>query len=189
MGENGDNHPWTGRGKSKRIMSLVGREAIKEREVVEDRLAGKSFYLIGEERGISPHTARKHFQNGMKKVLNESQQAFEEALYFELARLEMLWNKFWARAQGGNIAAGTLCLAISKRRSDLLGLDSAKQIQINHNHEVEISKKQWEMAAALVADSDQALALEKVAAVFAHGEDAVDVEWEEAPFEPPPGED
>ena len=52
----------------------------------------------------------------------------EELRHMELARLDMLQVAIWDKCMAGDIPAGNLYIRISKRRSELQGLDAPRRI-------------------------------------------------------------
>jgi hypothetical protein len=91
-------------------------------QFLADRLRGKSFREIGEAQTprISPQAVHKAITTALKGVVAES---VAELRALEALRLDELQNAIWPQALLGDIAAVDRCLAIMKRRAQMLGLD------------------------------------------------------------------
>lgn len=181
---------WGGRTKSGRVVPLV-RESLKAREIVEARLEGKSWYEIADERGITPASARSIWSRELKKLGADQQELLTEARDLELQRLDRLWEAWFTKAvakDNPNATAAALCLQIAKHRAAIMGLEAAKQVQVGHAH-LHINADQWNRAAEMAQDPNVLAALEGLAASFAHGDEALEGDYFEAPAELPPSDE
>ena len=117
--------------------------AIRRPECLRLRIIGLSWRQIGHQLDINHETARSDVRTALKETLEGSK--FDADLYreLELERMDQLWSRYFPLALGGkqpdyqdeegktvkgdtfapDSNAAWRCLQISKRRSELLGLD------------------------------------------------------------------
>jgi hypothetical protein len=103
--------------------SLTRRVGAHERHLkaLELRKAGATYAAIAEQLGYaSPEGARKAVSSALKATLRDSA---DELRQLEQERLDALLLGLWRRAASGDEKAARVALGVSKRRSELLGLD------------------------------------------------------------------
>lgn len=103
---------------------------LQERQVMDLRLAGKSFTVIAAEVGYAgPGSAYKALKRAMQKTLQEPA---DELRRIEGERLDRLFEVAFAKATGSGeraLVAIDRCLQIQARRAALLGLDAPVRIE------------------------------------------------------------
>lgn len=90
------------------------------------RKSGKSLQYIADKLQCSKTYVHKLITNSLKELAAQSETMAGELRELESLRLDDLWNKAYALATKGDIAAINTCIKISERRSKLYGLDLAK---------------------------------------------------------------
>lgn len=93
------------------------------------RTAGHSFRAIAETLGVDVATAFHDVNLALDEARSAYRQRVEAFIELELARLDKLWTVTFDRALRGNLRATITCVAISRRRSRLLGLDKPRRVQ------------------------------------------------------------
>lgn len=106
----------------------AGNEQI--RIAYQMRLTGLSYYEIGQHLGVSDTAVENWLVKEVTRLETDSLVSMEKARRIELDRLDNLQTVAWAQAVGGNLDAVKVCLAVMKRRSELLGLDAPTRINI-----------------------------------------------------------
>jgi len=100
-------------------------------QALELRKAGYGYDYIAEKLGYRGRQgAWAAVNRALKKVKGEPAQ---ELIDIELHRLDSLWRPMYVRALRGDIKAIDRCLAIMRRRAELLGLDGAQALNITLN--------------------------------------------------------
>ena len=90
--------------------------------ILAKRVTGMSLRQIGQEEN-PPISLQRVAQLISRAVSEMVAEPLEHIRRLELLRLDKLLGAIWAGAMAGDIAAIDRCLAISARRSRLLGLD------------------------------------------------------------------
>lgn len=89
-------------------------------DAVALKVKGLSNVEIASRLGVTPSTVGNYLRTALKRVAAED---VETLRGLEAQRLDELWATAWDKAQDGDLRAMDRLLAISKRRSELLGLD------------------------------------------------------------------
>jgi hypothetical protein len=101
----------------------------KQAEALRLRKQGKSFDEIATLLGYSSKSgAHKAVLSALQKTLSEPA---EELRTLECARLDAALAAIWPQVESGDIDAIYAMLKVSKRRSELLGLDGAQATDVN----------------------------------------------------------
>jgi len=101
----------------------------RERKVLEMRLAGVTFDIIGKTVGYASAGAT---YNAYKRALIRTlQEPADEIRDTELARLDRLMQGIWTQALRGEISSVQTALKIMDRRARLLGLDAPTKQQVD----------------------------------------------------------
>lgn len=108
-------------------MSRTSARLIKarrhEEQALELRLGGATYAQIGETLGMSGGGAYKAVDRALTRQVCETDEKAERLRHLEVARLDRLLLGVWPRATRGEEKAARIALQISKRRSELLGID------------------------------------------------------------------
>lgn len=111
-----------GAGSTKRVSA-----AEKRRQAVELRKAGATFEEIAQAVGYSNKgTAYRAVEQALKDAVREPAR---ELIELEVQRLDLLLRAIWPQVARGHLGAVDRALRVAERRSRLLGLDAAQQIQ------------------------------------------------------------
>lgn len=110
-GQQGQDHP----------ASAVLAEA-RAAKAVELRSLRYTYARIGRELGITEEGARRAVIRGLKDTHPMSEETAEEALFFELMRLDSMLLICWPALMRGDLKAIDRALRIGDRRARLLGL-------------------------------------------------------------------
>ncbi len=94
-----------------------------EEQALELRLGGATYAQIAEALGMTSGGAYKAVARAMERTRKEADEKAEELRRIEYLRLERMHMGLWPRAKAGDEKAVHAELGISKRRSELLGLD------------------------------------------------------------------
>jgi len=170
--------------QAKQIAAIVERAENRQRaDAVGMRLNGKTYHEIAEVLGIDVNTASRWVNGALRQTVEIDADKLEEQRQLEIDRLERLWSVWFPRAtrdaddQQPNMAAANLCLKIAKRRAELVGLDREQKVATNVS--INVSAEQLRQVVEAAQDPEAAAALELTAALFAHGEEALEAEWSE----------
>ena len=99
----------------------VKEQRDRDAAVLQLRLAGATYDEIARSLGFRDRSGPKRaFDRIMDETIRE---ASEQARELELSRLDRLQRSIWPKAVEGHLGAVDRALAISDRRSRLLGLD------------------------------------------------------------------
>jgi DNA-binding CsgD family transcriptional regulator len=98
------------------------------RRALELRLAGASYYKIGDELGISESSARGLVSRAMARTTRHHERDVEKLRSVELMRLESMLHSLQFDVDHGSLEAIALAMKLSERRSKLLGLDAPVKI-------------------------------------------------------------
>jgi hypothetical protein len=102
--------------------TLTPELAEKERKAVELRIAGYDYVEIAQQLGYADHTgALKAVRRALLRTMKPATET-ERAL--EVARMDRVLKGVWHWAERGQVESIDRVLKISKRRSELLGLDA-----------------------------------------------------------------
>jgi len=94
-----------------------------EEQALELRLGGASYAMIGEALGMTAGGAFKAVDRALTRQAAETDEKAEKLREIEVARLDRLLMAQWPGVKRGDEKAARVALQISKRRSELLGLD------------------------------------------------------------------
>ncbi|MGO8685209.1 MAG: hypothetical protein ACLQUT_11610 [Thermoleophilia bacterium] len=94
-----------------------------EEQALELRLSGASYAQIGEALGMTAGGTFKAVERALARQTAETNEKAEKLRRFEVSRLDRLLMGLWPRARSGDEKAARVAIQISKRRSELLGLD------------------------------------------------------------------
>lgn len=101
--------------------------AEKRRQAVELRKAGATFEEIAEALGYSNKgTAYRAVEQALREAVREPALQLIE---LEVQRLDLMLRALWPQVVSGKLGAVDRALRIAERRSRLLGLDAAQQVQ------------------------------------------------------------
>ncbi|NMC34213.1 MAG: hypothetical protein GYA36_17400 [Veillonellaceae bacterium] len=100
------------------------RAVIRQRKAMELRVAGKTYWEIADELGVSYRTAYLDVLNAYKRTADLSDLDVEKARRIELDRLDRLYQRAWAAVENGSLQAIDTALRIITRRAALQGLDT-----------------------------------------------------------------
>jgi len=117
-----------GAGSKGSARRLKARE--REKEALRLRLAGKTYAEIGEALGVTEQGAHKIIMRVLKRLNEKIVEDGMAVRRIEVERLDALLRVVWPKAQDGDLAAVDRILRISKRRSELLGLDAPMAVDL-----------------------------------------------------------
>jgi len=101
----------------------------RQQQALELHKAGVGYQAIADHLGYAgPSGAYKAVEAALQKTL---QQPADELRGLELERLDTLHRTLWPKAVTGNLRAVDRVLSIMKRRSQLLGLDTRRQVTVS----------------------------------------------------------
>lgn len=116
---------------------LVAQE--RRVRVLELRKSGASIRAIathlkelGYDAKASPTTVHRDLTEAFKNLQKQELIEANELRQLELERIDALWLAHWALGLKANIASSWVLIALSKRRSELIGMDATKK-NINLN--------------------------------------------------------
>jgi len=95
----------------------------REEQALELRLGGASYAQIAKALEMTPGGAYKAVERALSRHASETDEKAAELRRVEVARLDRLLLGVWPRAKKGEERAARIALQISKRRSELLGID------------------------------------------------------------------
>jgi len=98
--------------------------AERRRKAVALRIAGATYEQIGRELGITPQAAWKHVTVALADVREKTAEDADILRVVELARLDAAQASIWSRVVQGDNQAIDRFLRISKRRSEITGMDA-----------------------------------------------------------------
>ena len=127
--------------------------ALRRPECLKLRIIGLSWRQIGHQLDINHETARNDVKTILRENLDSNKPETEEYRELELERLDQLWTRYFPLALGGkqpdykdedgetvkgetfapDSNAAWRCLQISKRRSELMGLDMPAQAPVDRD--------------------------------------------------------
>ena len=97
----------------------------RELRALEMRKAGSTYRQIGTALRISEAQAHRDVKNVLTHMVEQSAEEIEEMRMLENARLDGLWQKMYDKAtKDGDTNAVMRCIQISRRRSEINGLDT-----------------------------------------------------------------
>lgn len=115
--------------------STTSARRIKSREnevkALELRKEGKPYSAIAAILGVSPKSAFKMVQRTLVRMSKDSTSNFETVRQLEVERLDALLGAIWPQAMGGNVDSVERALKISKRRSEIMGLDAPDKHELS----------------------------------------------------------
>ncbi len=102
-----------------------------EQQALELRLGGASYARIGEALGMTAGGAWKAVDRLMARQDAQCEETADKLRRLEAARCDRLLVGVWPRALQGDVQAVREALRISKRRSELLGLDAPRRQELS----------------------------------------------------------
>ena len=116
------------------------RRTEMEKQALELRRDGKGYDQIAEILKVELSTAAVLVRAPLRRLRKDVGELAYEVRALDLQRLDGLWSKFFPLARDdGSIPAGQMCLAILKRRAEMLGLDVPPRLHIEHR-KLEVSQ-------------------------------------------------
>jgi len=115
--------------RSRRVASKTA-DAIAGAKVMDAVAAGATLELAGKAAGVTTGVAERLLHAELRRFYEQNAGQREELVGRELRKLEMLERAHFRDALKGDVKATDRVLAIMKRRSDMLGLDSAAKVQV-----------------------------------------------------------
>lgn len=108
--------------------------AAREREsrAMDMRKAGATYDQIGERLGISKVGAFKAVKRVLERTAKTTTEAADDVRRIELERIDAMLLGLWKAATNGDARAVDSSMRLSKRRSELLGLDAPQRIEMSH---------------------------------------------------------
>ena len=128
-----------------------------EEQALELRLGGASYAMIGEALGMTPSGAFKAVERAMARQSAATDEQAEKLRRLEVVRLDRLLMGQWPRAKSGDEKAARVALQISKRRSELLGLDRKPRPEPEADNVTVIVGRQNVGATQIAAAMDETL--------------------------------
>jgi hypothetical protein len=116
--------------RNKNDKRVVG-SALRRIEFLELRKEGLTYDEIGRRMGVCRITAMNIVRDEMKRLLKDCSETAEEVRGIELARLDGFLVALGEKIKRGDVSAITAAIRLMERRSKLLGLDSAQQVQVS----------------------------------------------------------
>lgn len=109
----------------------LGENADRKLKAYTMKVKGAASYRdIGRTFGVSTATAFRDVKDVLELHNRTCLNAIDEARQMELERLDVALFAIMPQVKKGNLLAIDRMLAISKRRSELLGLDAAKRLEM-----------------------------------------------------------
>ena len=106
------------------MRSVDPTTAARHRQVVELRIAGRTFDEIAVEVGYAGRqSAKKGYDTALQRWAIEG---VEQQRIIQSARLDALWQVAYGAVEAGDLGQVANCLRIEKRRAELWGLDQPK---------------------------------------------------------------
>ena len=103
------------------MRSIDPATAARHRQVVELRIAGRTFDEIAVEVGYAGRqSAKKGYDTALQRWAIEG---VEQQRIIQSARLDALWQVAYGAVEAGDLGQIGNCLRIEKRRAELWGLD------------------------------------------------------------------
>ena len=106
------------------MRSIDPATAARHRQVIELRIAGRTFDEIAVEVGYAGRqSAKKGYDTALRRWAIEG---VEQQRIIQSARLDALWQVAYGAVEAGDLGQVANCLRIEKRRAELWGLDQPK---------------------------------------------------------------
>jgi predicted transcriptional regulator len=131
------------------VVPRAERELERRDEALRLRLGGYTYRQIAEVMGLSPTAVSNMITRALEQAPNEKAVA-QRAI--ENARLDRLQAAVWKDAINGDIKAIDAVLRISRRRSEMNGLDAPKKIDIRASVRHDVSRAVQELQEVLLGD-------------------------------------
>lgn len=100
------------------------RREVRKADALDLRLKGFSYRAIGEAMGIDQATAYRLVSDALAETREITQARADELREIEVQRLDHLLESLAPHIEAGDPNAVNSALRVSKRRSELLGLDT-----------------------------------------------------------------
>jgi hypothetical protein len=97
---------------------------------LELRKAGASVRAIADQLGAGKTTIARDLQRALADLLAVEVASMDELRALELARLDAALVAIWPKVRAGDLLAVDRLVRLSKRRSELLGLDAPVRVDI-----------------------------------------------------------
>ncbi len=126
----------------------------REGQALELRIGGATYARIAEALGMTSGGAFKAVARGLARIAGESEEKATTLRRIEMLRLDRMHLGLWGRASSGDEKAVRAELGISKRRSELLGLDRRPRPEPVEDEPVVVGRRDLtasEIAAAMDA--------------------------------------
>lgn len=127
----------------------AGQQSARRVEALSLRLAGLTYEQIGERLGISKEGARNLINRTLQQAENLAAAELRE---LETARLDRAQAAIWTRVLEGDLRAVDTFLRISRRRSDLLGLDAPTEINLKVGIKDEMTRALDELQSVVLGE-------------------------------------
>ncbi|MGO8685196.1 MAG: hypothetical protein ACLQUT_11545 [Thermoleophilia bacterium] len=134
---------------------LLARQ--REQQGLELRLGGASYVQIAEKLEMTPGGAFKAVDRALARQTAETNEKAEKLRRLEVARLDRLLMGLWTRARSGDEKAARVAIQISKRRSELLGLDRKPRPESDADAPATISGRENLSAKEIASALDETL--------------------------------
>lgn len=94
------------------------------------RRQGMTYRQIAQALGLAnPGNAHRMVSDELALIRERYRESSAEMFQLELERLDLLWQALMPAVEAGNTRAAMACVAISKRRCALLGLDKTQPVE------------------------------------------------------------
>ncbi len=94
------------------------------------RRQGMTYRQIAQALGLAnPGNAHRMVSDELALIRERYRETSAEMFQLELERLDLLWQALMPAVEAGNTRAAMACVAISKRRCALLGLDKTHPVE------------------------------------------------------------
>jgi hypothetical protein len=115
--------------------------AERKKLAVNYRIGGKTYEEIGALLKISRQAAHQLVVKALKDNAAKIAESVDELRRLELERLDFMRNALWGQVIKGDLGAVDRALKISKRMSELTGIDAPIKQEINNKGSIEIISK------------------------------------------------
>lgn len=117
------------------------------------RRQGATYRQIAAALGLAnPGNAHRMIREELNALREQCRESVAELRELELERLDLLWRALMPAVAKGDTRAVLACVALSKRRCALLGLDKPQKLEMGGNrytvHEASPECPAWEPAPA-----------------------------------------
>jgi DNA-binding CsgD family transcriptional regulator len=117
---------------SSRIVKATERRT----QAVNLRIGGKTYDEIGRTLGITRQAAHALVVKALELTNNQTAESAEILRQIEIERLEFMRNAIWGSVIKGDLLAIDRALRISKRFSEVTGIDAPEKHEVEEKGEV-----------------------------------------------------